>query len=177
METEYLPVDEKKHTLHPESVYAIHKLTVEQYYLLYYRIHKLKTIVFRIFKPIRNFIKLLESIMVFWIWWFIMHWKQTDWRVMEMETKRDFHIQDLSQLFIKSMACPTLLGGILQRGPGWYISILDAAKLIAKFAPDAKVHWDLWPELIKKLRPKLHIKCLCNPEPHWLESKFLLSPN
>lgn len=148
---EYLPVDEK-HPLHPESVYAIHKLTVEQYYLLYYRIHKLKTIVFRISNPYgpHQVIGKHHGVLNLMIHNALKN-KQID-VYGDGNQKRDFlHIQDLSQLFIKSMACPTLLGGIFNVGYGSGISILDAAKLIAKFAPDAKVQLRPWPELDKKI--------------------------
>lgn len=46
----YLPVDEL-HPLAPESIYAAHKLTVENYHLIYGRLHGLKSTVLRISNP------------------------------------------------------------------------------------------------------------------------------
>lgn len=46
----YLPVDEK-HPLTPESIYAAHKLAVENYHLIYGRLHGLKVTVLRISNP------------------------------------------------------------------------------------------------------------------------------
>lgn len=46
----YLPVDER-HPLAPESIYAAHKLAVENYHLIYGRLHGLKTTVLRISNP------------------------------------------------------------------------------------------------------------------------------
>ena len=46
----YLPVDEK-HPLAPESVYAAHKLAVENYHLIYGRLYGLKATVLRISNP------------------------------------------------------------------------------------------------------------------------------
>lgn len=46
----YLPVDEK-HPLAPESIYATHKLAVENYHIIYGRLHGLKTTVLRISNP------------------------------------------------------------------------------------------------------------------------------
>lgn len=46
----YLPVDEK-HPLNPVSLYGIHKLTAEKYYLEYHSIFGLKTTVLRITNP------------------------------------------------------------------------------------------------------------------------------
>lgn len=46
----YLPVDEQ-HPLAPESIYAAHKLAVENYHLIYGRLYGLKTTVLRISNP------------------------------------------------------------------------------------------------------------------------------
>ena len=46
----YLPVDEL-HPLAPESIYAAHKLAVENYHLIYGRLHGLKATVLRITNP------------------------------------------------------------------------------------------------------------------------------
>jgi nucleoside-diphosphate-sugar epimerase len=46
----YLPVDEK-HPLAPESIYAAHKLAVENYHLIYGRLYGLKATVLRISNP------------------------------------------------------------------------------------------------------------------------------
>ncbi len=46
----YLPVDEL-HPLAPESIYAAHKLAVENYHLIYGRLHGLKATVLRISNP------------------------------------------------------------------------------------------------------------------------------
>lgn len=46
----YLPVDEA-HPLAPESVYAVHKLAVENYHLIYGRLHGLRATVLRISNP------------------------------------------------------------------------------------------------------------------------------
>ena len=46
----YLPVDEN-HQLAPESIYAAHKLAVENYHLIYGRLYGLKTTVLRISNP------------------------------------------------------------------------------------------------------------------------------
>ena len=46
----YLPVDEK-HPLAPESIYAAHKLAVENYHLIYGRLHGIKSTVLRISNP------------------------------------------------------------------------------------------------------------------------------
>lgn len=46
----YLPVDEQ-HPLSPESIYAAHKLTVENYFLIFARLYGLKATVLRISNP------------------------------------------------------------------------------------------------------------------------------
>lgn len=46
----YLPVDEK-HPLAPESIYASHKIAVENYHLLYGHLYGLKTTVLRVTNP------------------------------------------------------------------------------------------------------------------------------
>ena len=51
---QYLPVDEK-HPLAPESIYAVHKLAVENYHLIYGKLYGLKATILRISNPFGPF--------------------------------------------------------------------------------------------------------------------------
>lgn len=149
---EYNPVDEK-HPAKPESVYAIHKLTVEHYYQLYHRIHQLNSIVFRIsnpYGPYQTYGSKHHGVLNLLIHNALKN-KQIEVYGDGLQ-KRDFiYVDDLCSLFIKSMGNPLLYGKTFNVGYGKGISVLDAAILVAKFVPGTEVRLKPWPEIDKKI--------------------------
>jgi UDP-glucose 4-epimerase len=146
------PVDEG-HPIHPESIYAIHKLTTEHYYLLYQRLYNLNCIIFRVsnpFGPYQRFGSNHYGILN----WFIH--KAVDKEEIEIygdgSQKRDFiHIDDLVNLFERSMSMPNLYGKIFNVGYGKGISLKQAVDVIVSHIPGTKVIFKPWPEIDKKI--------------------------
>lgn len=149
---EYNPVDEH-HPLNPESIYAIHKLTTEQYYLLYTRLYGINCIIYRIsnpFGPYQRFGSNHYGILN----WFIHN--ATCGKEIEIygdgSQKRDFiHIDDVVNLFVQSIGDKRLFGKIFNVGYGAGISIREAAEVISKYCKGTKTEFKPWPEIDKKI--------------------------
>lgn len=146
------PVNEK-HELHPESIYAIHKLTVEQYYLVYKRLYNINCVIFRIsnpYGPHQRFGSNNYGILN----WFIH--KAVQHEPIEIygdgSQQRDFiHITDLVELLMLSMEKQNLFGHIYNVGYGKGIALKDAAALIKKYVPHTNVVFKPWPEIDGKI--------------------------
>jgi nucleoside-diphosphate-sugar epimerase len=146
------PVNES-HPLRPESIYAIHKLTAEYYYLLYHRLYGIKCTIFRIsnpFGPYQRFGSNNYGILN----WFIH--KAINREVIEIygdgSQKRDFiYIDDIIDLLTQAMYSSELYGGVFNVGSGVGVSLLEAAKIILKYLPEGKLELKAWPLMDKKI--------------------------
>ncbi len=149
---EKIPVAEN-HPMRPESIYAIHKLTTEHYYLLYQRLYGLKSIIFRIgnpYGPYQKFGGHHYGILN----WFIHH-AMTERKITiygDGSQKRDFiHINDLVDVLIASASNPNMPGKIYNVGFGAGASMKDAAEVVAKNVSGTELRFVPWPELDKKI--------------------------
>ncbi|HEY3406529.1 MAG TPA: NAD-dependent epimerase/dehydratase family protein [Ohtaekwangia sp.] len=146
------PVDEN-HPLSPESIYAIHKITTEHYYLLYRKLYNMNCVIFRIanpFGPYQRFGSNHYGILN----WFI-HKALTN-EVIEIygegSQKRDFiFIDDLVRLFRITLDHPDMHGKIYNVGQGEGISLKDAVRVIAEIVPQTKKAFLPWPVIDKKI--------------------------
>lgn len=143
---QHLPVDEEHH-LNPQSVYAIHKLTAENYYLLYRKLHGIKSIVLRISNPygpyqdfsVRNYGIINHFIM----------------QAIKGETihifgdgaqMRDYlYISDLTDLMIR-FAKQETSSNIYNIGLGKGISLRQAVMEMKKHLPDIHFEFVPWPK-------------------------------
>lgn len=149
---EHYPVDEN-HPLNPESIYAIHKLTTEHYYLLYKRLYNINCIIYRISNPYGPYQRFGSN------HYGILNWfihKATYGEEIEIygdgSQQRDFiHIDDVVKLLTQSIGNRKLFGKIYNVGFGKGISIKESVELIAKYVPGANVKFKPWPEIDKKI--------------------------
>ena len=147
---EFLPVNER-HPLNPESIYAIHKLTAEYYYQLYNKAYNLNTVVFRISNPYGPF-QLFGHKKYGLLNWFI--YKAFNNELIEIfgtgDQKRDYlFIEDLIELFIKSIGHSTVTGKVYNIGFGKGISIVDMVKMIHEIVPETRYIYKDWPKIYK----------------------------
>lgn len=146
------PVGEQ-HPIHPESIYAIHKLTTEHYYLLYQRLHGIKCVIFRVsnpFGPYQRFGSNNYGILNWFIHKAIV--KDPIQIYGEGAQKRDFiYIDDLTNLLKHSVDNESMHGKIYNVGYGQGISLKDSVDLIKKFIPDTVVQFKPWPEIDKMI--------------------------
>lgn len=146
------PVNEN-HPLKPESIYAIHKLTTEHYYLLYQRLYNLNCIIFRIsnpFGPYQRFGSNHYGILN----WFIHKalYKEEIEIYGDGSQKRDFiYIDDLIDLLKRSMNSEKMFGKIYNVGYGSGISLKEAVNIIEKNIPETKTAFKPWPEIDKMI--------------------------
>lgn len=146
------PVNEL-HPIRPESIYAIHKLTTEHYYLLYQRLYGVRCIIFRIsnpFGPYQRFGSKHYGILNWFIHKSIM--KEPIQIYGEGAQQRDFiYIDDLTRVLRNCMYRENMYGKIYNVGYGKGISLRDSASLIQKFLPDTVIEYQPWPEIDKMI--------------------------
>jgi nucleoside-diphosphate-sugar epimerase len=66
--------------------------------------------------------------------------------------QRDFiSIQDLTELFSRSMVNQSMYGKTFNTGGGVGISLMQAAEIIIRYVPDAQIVFKPWPEIDKKI--------------------------
>ncbi len=143
----YLPVDEN-HPIAPESIYATHKLTVENYHLIYGRLYGMKATVLRISNPYgpmqsgdaraygiaNKFIKAAvagTSISIFG----------------EGEQRRDYlYIDDLTEAFLAAGCREEARGKIYNIGDKRSVTLLELAELAVAVAGRGGIVKVPWPE-------------------------------
>lgn len=143
----YLPVDEK-HPLAPESIYATHKLAVENYHLIYGRLYGLKTTVLRISNPYgpfqagegraygiaNSFIQAAVSgrpITLFG----------------DGSQRRDYlYIDDLVEALLRAASVPESRGKVYNIGDGQGTSLLELAEMALAAAGQGEIVQVPWPE-------------------------------
>lgn len=143
----YLPVDEK-HPLAPESIYAAHKLAVENYHLIYGKLYGLKTTVLRISNPYgpfqagegraygiaNSFIQAAVSgkpITLFG----------------DGSQRRDYlYIDDLVEVLLRAASMPESRGRIYNIGDGQGTSLLELAEMAVAAAGQGSIVRVPWPE-------------------------------
>jgi nucleoside-diphosphate-sugar epimerase len=145
-----LPVSEI-HRLVPESIYAIHKLTTEEYYLLYQRVHGINCIIYRISNPYGPFQKFGHKKYGILNWFIHQALHSTDIEIFGTgEQKRDYlFIDDLCELFVASIGRKKLYGKIYNIGYGEGIPIIEIIRIIRNHIPELKYTLVAWPEISK----------------------------
>lgn len=161
----------EKHPLCPESIYAIHKITTEQYYLMYYHLYGIKCIIYRIANPYGPYQRFGSN------HYGILNWfihKATNQEKIELYGDggqvRDFiHIQDVINLFKISMDNGRIVGGIFNVGSGHGTSLIQAAKAISMYIPETNIVLKAWPEIDQKIETGDYISdiSLINKETGW----------
>jgi len=148
---QYLPIDEK-HPTKPESLYAIHKYTVEQYYLLYAQLHNINAIILRISNPygpyqdskmqnhgiLNNFIKKAvnqEQIVIYG----------------DGQQRRDFfYIKDLTELMM-TIAETYSQNDIFNVGNTSNIALIHTIQILKEFIPNINYKHIEWPNIDKQI--------------------------
>ena len=143
----------ENHALRPESIYAIHKITTEQYYLMYHHLYGMRCIIYRIANPYGPYQRFGSN-----------HYGILNWFIHKAINKekieiygdgsqvRDFiHIEDVIRLFKISMDQEHIVGHIFNVGSGHGTSLIKAAQAIARCVPDTEIVLKAWPEIDRKI--------------------------
>lgn len=146
------PVNEN-HPLHPESIYAIHKLTTEHYYQLYHRLYGVRCVIVRISNPYGAYQRFGSN------HYGILNWfihKAVHNQPIEIygegNQQRDFlYVDDLVRLLAITMDKPVMVGQVYNVGLGSGITLNHAVEVIKKYAPQTNVRYKPWPEIDKKI--------------------------
>ena len=142
----YNPVDEN-HPLEPLSIYGIHKLTAEKYYLMYCRKHKIRSVAFRTANPygprnqmrhhkygiVNYFVKLAmrnETIRIF----------GDGFQV------RDYiYVSDIIDVFLSAGARDEADGQVFNIGTGIPTKFCDMARMVCEVVGGGKIENVPWP--------------------------------
>jgi len=147
----YLPVDEM-HAINPQSIYAIHKFTAENYYLQYSKMHNIDSIVLRVsnpYGPYQSFKNHNYGILNNFIYKGLTNKKISIYG--DGSQKRDFiYIKDLVQLmefFVK-----TDYGtNIFNVGAKESVQLIQTVTTLCKIIPALSYENVPWPEMDKKI--------------------------
>lgn len=142
----YLPVDEV-HPLAPDSIYAVHKLTVENYHLIYSKLYGLKTTVLRISNPYGPM--QIESARPYGIAnKFIQSAVKGEQITIfgEGAQQRDYlYIDDLVKAFLMAGLKQDASGKVYNIGDAHTVSLLDLAHLAIEVAGRGEIVKVPWP--------------------------------
>lgn len=145
-------VDEH-HPIQPESIYAIHKLTTEHYYLVYQRLYGIRSIILRIsnpYGPYQRFGSNNYGILNWFIHKAVVGQPITLYG--DGSQKRDFiFIDDVVSLLNKCITAESMVGKVYNVGLGRGISLRDAVNVIRDFIPTTKVEFQDWPAIDKMI--------------------------
>jgi nucleoside-diphosphate-sugar epimerase len=147
-----LPVAETSSTV-PLSIYGIHKLTAERYFLLYQRLYGLRSAILRITNPYGPFQR-REQHSYGIVNWFI-HQAMNN-RLLTIygdgSQQRDYvHIDDVVQALLMAGESDTADGQIFNVGSGLGISFRQMAEVIVASAAAGGLQYVNWPADAKRV--------------------------
>ena len=146
-EVKSLPVNEA-HPLNPKSFYGIHKVAGEYYHRMYFKLHQIKTAVFRIANPygIRHQMKHSKYGIVN----YFIKTAMEDQPIKiygEGAQKRDYiYIDDIVEAFMLAGVTPAADGEIFNVGSGTGTRFIDMAKLVVEIVGRGQVEMVPWPD-------------------------------
>jgi UDP-glucose 4-epimerase len=148
----YTPIDEN-HPTEPLSIYGIHKLTGEKYYLAYHRTYGIKTVILRITNPygIRQQMKHNRYSMVGWFLRQAMG-RETIQIFGDGKQLRDYvYVDDIVEAFLRAGISNNAIGEIYNIGFGKSYQFADMVKAILKVIGEGKFEYVPWPENYEKI--------------------------
>jgi len=150
---QYLPVDEK-HPLEPESLYAVHKLTAEYYYKIYFKIYNIRSIILRISNPYGPFQSFNNASYGILNWFIYQALRKKEIKLFgKGDQKRDYlFINDLADLMIRLIENPELFNSeVYNVGFGRGISLYEGLMTIKKHITDLTITMVPWPDTEGKI--------------------------
>lgn len=144
--TTHLPVKESAAT-GPISIYGIHKLTAENYHLLYHRLGRIDAVVLRITNPYGPFQPREQNRYGIINWFIHRAVSGLDLPVYGRGTQiRDYvHVDDVVDAFLLAGAKPDASGMTFNIGSGKGISFARMAELVIQAAGTGSVRFQDWP--------------------------------
>ncbi len=148
----YTPLDEN-HPTEPLSIYGIHKLTAEKYYLAYHKTYGLKTVILRITNPygIRQQMKHSKYSLVGWFLREAME-ERTVQVFGDGKQLRDYvYVDDIVEGFLKAGVSDKAIGEIYNIGFGRSYQFSDMVKTVLKVVGKGKLKHVPWPKNYEKI--------------------------
>jgi UDP-glucose 4-epimerase len=147
-----LPVDEN-HPLRPGTLYAAHKLLLENYLAVFSKTHGLKTIVVRLSSPYGPNAPTTPGRLGVWNQFISKAMRGESLSVYgEGNQRRDFiHVDDVMKAFLLAAATEKCLGQTFNLGGERAIPLREAVTTIAREAGGAPVEFVPWPAAARKI--------------------------
>jgi nucleoside-diphosphate-sugar epimerase len=146
--TTVLPVSENAAT-GPLSVYGIHKLTAEQYHLLYWRVHGVRAVILRMTNPYGPTPWEQEHKGYGIMNWFInqaMNGGQLPVFGDGSQVRDYVHVDDVSRAFLLAGASESADGHVFNVGSGKATSFRQMAESVIHEAKGGSIIWRPWPK-------------------------------
>jgi UDP-glucose 4-epimerase len=144
--TTYQPVNESAAT-GPISIYGVHKLTAENYHLLYHRLGRIDAVVLRITNPYGRFQRREQNRYGIINWFIHRALSGLDLPIYGLGTHiRDYvHVDDVVDAFLLAGRKPEASGMIFNIGSGKGVSFVHMAELVIRTAGTGRVRFLDWP--------------------------------
>ena len=142
-----LPVPET-HPMNPLGIYGIHKLTGENYYLMYHRTHGLKTTILRIANPygIRHQMKHSKYGIVNWFIRLAMDAQRIRIFGTGRQVRDYVYVSDVVEAFIAAALHPAAVGKSFNVGSGTGTRFVDMARTVVEIVGSGELEMVPWPE-------------------------------
>lgn len=160
--TMYIPVDEL-HPLKPDSIYAVHKITAEYYYQLYYKLYGIRSIILRISNPYGPFQQMNNKNYSFLNLIILKALNKIEIAIFgEGKQVRDYiYIEDLIELLISLINRHELFcGSIYNVGSGKGISLIESVQIIKKSIPELIFTNKPWPPIYNQIETGDYVSCI-----------------
>jgi len=144
---EYNPVDER-HPFNCLSIYGIHKLTAEKYFIFYHHYYGIPTVIFRIANPFGPRQQMKHSRYGILNWFIKLALKGEPLTVYgEGEQIRDYiYVTDVANAMLRAAADESLKHDVFNLGVGIGTPFKEMVRKVASFLPNAKVVYKEWPK-------------------------------
>ena len=148
----YTPIDEN-HSTEPLSIYGIHKLTGEKYYLAYHRTYGQKTVVLRITNPygIRQQMKHSKYSLVGWFLRQAIEGKTIQVFGDGKQLRDYIYVDDIVDAFLRAGISDKAIGEIYNIGFGKSYQFSDMVETVLKVVGRGKLEYVPWPKNYEKI--------------------------
>lgn len=143
----YNPVDEN-HPTEPLSIYGIHKLTVEKYYIAYHRTYGLNTVILRLTNPygVRQQMKHDKYSLVGWFLRMAMEGKTIKVFGGGSQLRDYVYVDDVAEAFLNAGIYGSGSGQIYNIGLGKSYEFLEMVEKVLSIVGKGSIEHIPWPE-------------------------------